>query len=54
MASSLKKTKLKLDLFTDMGILVMIKKSIRGGICHAIHQHPKDDNKYIKSYDGNK
>ena len=26
MASSLKKTNLKLDLFTDMGILLMIKK----------------------------
>ena len=36
MASSLKKTKVKLDLLIDIDILLMIEKSIRGGICQAI------------------
>ena len=30
--SALKKTKVKLDLFTDIDILLMVEKSIRGGI----------------------
>ena len=37
MASSLKKTKVKLDLFTDINMLVMLEKGIRGGLCHAIY-----------------
>ena len=32
----------------------MVGKGIRGGICHAIHRYAKANNKYIKSYDGNK
>ena len=31
----------------------MVKKGIRGGICHPIHQCAKDNRKYIKNYDGN-
>ena len=29
----------------------MAEKSIRGGICHAIHRFAKANNKYMKSYD---
>ena len=34
----LKKTKVKLDLLTDIDILLMVEKGIRGGICHSIYQ----------------
>ena len=29
----------------------MVQEGIRGGICHAIHQYPKDNNKHMKDYD---
>ena len=32
MASSFKKTKVKLDLLTDIDMLLMVEKDIRGGI----------------------
>ena len=35
---ALKKTKVKLDLLTDIDMLLMVEKGIRGGICHSIHQ----------------
>ena len=35
--AALKKTKVKLDLLTNIDVLLMVKKSIIGGICHAIH-----------------
>ena len=34
--AALKKTKVKLDLLTDTDTLLMVKKGIRGGICHSI------------------
>ena len=47
-------TGLKLELITDSDMLLMFKKGIRGGICHAIRQHTKANNKYMKYYDKNK
>ena len=41
MASTLKKTEVKLELSTDMDMLLMVEKEIRGGICHAINWHAK-------------
>ena len=35
-------------------MLLMVKKVIRRGICHTIHQYAKANNKYIKDYDTNK
>ena len=54
MESSLKKTKTKLDLLTDIGMLSMVEKRIRWGICHSVHQYVKANNKYMKDYDENK
>ena len=33
----LKKTKVKIDLLTDIDMLLMVEKVIRGGICHFIY-----------------
>ena len=54
MASSFKKTKVKLDLLTDMDMLLIVEKGIRGGICHSIFRYAKANNKYLKNYDKNK
>ena len=35
-------------------MLLMVEKGIRGEICHAIHQHTKTNNKYMKNYNKNK
>ena len=35
--AALKKTKVKLDLRTDIDLLLMTKKGITGGICHSIY-----------------
>ena len=46
-----KKTDVKLELLTDIDMLLMVKKGIKGGICHAIHRYAKANNKYMKYYD---
>ena len=35
--AALKKTKVKLDLLTDIDMLLMVEKGIRGVICHSIY-----------------
>ena len=52
--AALEKTKVKLDLLTDIDILLMVEKGIRGGICHSIYRYAKTNNKYLKDYDKNK
>ena len=52
--AALKKTKVKLDLLSDVNMLLMVEKSIRGGICHSIYQCATANNKYMKDYDRNK
>ena len=48
-----KKTKVKLDLLTDIDMLLMVEKVIIGGICHPIYRYAKANNKYMKDYDKN-
>ena len=44
---ALKKAEVKLDILTDINMLLMLKKSIRGALCHSIYQYAKanDNNK---------
>ena len=49
----LKKTGVKLELITDVDMLLMIEKGRRGGICHSVYRHAKANNKYMKIYDKN-
>ena len=49
-----KKTKVKLDLLTNIDMLLMVEKGIRGGICHSIYRYAKANVKYMKGYDKNK
>ena len=49
MAKNLKKTKVTRDFLTDIDMFLMPEKSVRNGICHAIHQYPKVSSKYMKS-----
>ena len=46
--AALIKTEVKLEILTDIDMLLMIEKDIRGGICHAIYPYAKDNNKYTK------
>ena len=52
--AALKKIKVKLDLLTDINMLLMVEKGARGGICHSIYQYGKVNNKYMKDYNKNK
>ena len=50
MANVLKNTKAEFELLTDIDMLYMVQKGIRGGICHAIHRYTTANNKYMKEY----
>ena len=52
--AALKKTKVKLDLSTDIHMLLMVERGIRGGICHSIYRCAKANDKYMKDNDKNK
>ena len=47
----LKKTKVKLELLTDIDMLLIVEKGITSGICQAVHRHAKVNNKYLNNYD---
>ena len=51
--AAIKKTIVKLDLLTDINMLLMVGKGIRGGISHSIYQYAKA-NKYMNNYKNNK
>ena len=50
----LKKTEVKLELLTDVDMLLTVEKGIRGGICHAIYRYAKANNNYMKNYNKDK
>ena len=45
---ALKKTDVKLELLTDIDVLLMDEKGIRGGICNTIYWYARANNKYMK------
>ena len=53
-ASMFKKRDIKLELLKVVDMLLMIEKSIRSGICHAIHRYAKINDNYMKNYDNYK
>ena len=52
--AAFKKTEVKLELLTDIDMLLLVEKGIRGGLCTTIHWYAKANNKYMKDYDKNK
>ena len=51
--AALKKSRVKLELLTNIDMLLMAEKGIRGGTVHAIHKYAKANYKYMKNYDKN-
>ena len=49
MISNFKKKKVKLELLTGADMLLLVEKGVRGGICDAIDQYGKSNNKNKES-----
>ena len=47
MANIFKKTGVELELLTNVDMLLMTEKGIRGGICHAIYRYATTNSKYM-------
>ena len=52
--AALKEIKVRLDLLTDIDMLLMVEKGFRGGIYHTIQRYAKANSKYKRDYDKNK
>lgn len=46
--AALKMTKIQLELLTNVCILLLLEKGIKGGIIHSIFCYTKVNNKYMK------
>ena len=51
MEACLKRTKVKIELLTDIDMVLMFEKGLRGGISQAIHHYAVANNKYMPNYD---
>ena len=52
--AALKEKKVKLDLLTDVDMLIMVEKRISFGICFTVYQYATAKNKFMNDYDKNK
>ena len=50
----LKITGVKLELITDINILLMIERGVHGGVCHVMSSYVEANIKYMNNYDENK
>ena len=50
----LKITKAKIELFTDIDMVLMTEKGIRGGLTQVVKKHAIANNKYLPTYDKTK
>ena len=46
--------RVKLELITDINMLLMIENGMRGSVCHVIRSYAEANNKYMNNYDENK
>ena len=53
MAGASKKTEAikKLDLLTDIEMLLMVQKAVRSELCHDILRYVKTNNRYMEDQD---
>ena len=47
----LKNKWVKLELLTDLDMLLMVEEGIRSGMCQAVYKYAKANNKYMNNYD---
>ena len=52
--ANLKKTKVSLEILTDIDMILKVESGIRGKICHDIHRYVKANKKYMQIYGKNK
>ena len=53
--AALKRAKVKLDLLTNINmLLLMVREGVTGRICHSIYRYAKVNNIYMKHYNKNK
>ena len=50
----LKTTKVRIELFTDIDMILMSEKAIRGGLTQVVERHAVANHKYVPSYDKSK
>ena len=52
--AKLKITKVKIELLTDIDMILMTEKAIRGGLTQVVKKHAIANNKYLPTYDKTK